>query len=63
MKLKFLPRKLEFLPRKPLITKPKFHGRKCVVVARRGRERFGYGLCVLQILIFRKGASRKPSFW
>ena len=33
------------------------------MVARCGRERFGYGLCVLQILIFLKGASRKPSFW
>ena len=28
-----------------------------------GRERLSYGLCVLQILIFLKGASRKPSFW
>ena len=33
------------------------------MVAGCGRERFGYGLCVLQILIFLKGASRKPSFW
>ena len=31
------------------------------MVARRGRERLSYGLCVLQILIFLKGASRKPS--
>ncbi len=33
------------------------------MVAGSGRKRLGYGLCVLQILIFLKGASRKPSFW
>ena len=33
------------------------------MVAGCGRERLSYGLCVLQILIFLKGASRKPSFW
>ena len=42
---------------------PKFHGRDRVMVAGCGRERLYYGLCVLQILIFLKGASRKPSFW
>ena len=33
------------------------------MLAGSGRKRLGYGLCVLQILIFLKGASRKPSFW
>ena len=42
---------------------PKFHGRKRVMVAGGGQERLSYGLCVLQILIFLKGASRRPSFW
>ena len=42
---------------------PKFHGRKRVIEAGCGQERLSYGLCVLQILIFLKGASRRPSFW
>ena len=42
---------------------PKFHGGRRVMVAGSWRERLSYGLCVLQILIFLKGASRKPSFY
>ena len=45
------------------IAQPKFHGRRREMVAGGGVWTLGYGLCVLQILIFLNGAFHKPSFW